>query len=98
MAPQGISTDSEVANSEIEKTANFIVEKKVKAIFAESTTNPQRMEKLREVVKSKGFDVTVVQGEDKELFSDSLAPQGSKGDTFIDMYKHNVDLIVDNLK
>lgn len=98
MAPQGISTDSEVANAEIEKTANFIVEHKIKSIFAESTTNPQRMEKLKEVVKSKGFDVNVIEGEDKELFSDSLAPQGSKGDTFIDMYKHNVDLIVDNLK
>ena len=97
-APQGVSTDSEVANKDIEDTVNFIVENKIKAIFAESTTDPMRMEKLKEAVKTKGFDVDVVSGEGKELFSDSLAPQGQAGDSYIDMYKHNVDLIVENLK
>lgn len=97
-APQGVSTDSEVANKDIEDTVNFIVENKIKAIFAESTTDPMRMEKLKEAVKTKGFDVEVVSGEGKELFSDSLAPQGQAGDTYIDMYRHNVDLIVENLK
>ena len=97
-APQGVSTDSEVANKDIEDTVNFIVDKKVKAIFAESTTDPMRMEKLREAVKAKGFDVKVVSGEGQELFSDSLAPLGQDGDKYIDMYRHNVDLIVENLK
>lgn len=97
-APQGVSTDSEVANKDIEDTVNFIVKNKVKAIFAESTTDPMRMEKLKEAVKAKGFDVKVVSGEGKELFSDSLASEGQVGDNYIDMYKHNVDLIVENLK
>lgn len=97
-APQGVSTDSEVANKDIEDTVNFIVENKIKAIFAESTTDPMRMEKLKEAVKAKGFNVEVVSGEGKELFSDSLAPQGQAGDSYIDMYRHNVDLIVENLK
>lgn len=98
IAPQGVSTDSEVANQDIEKTANLIVEHGIKAIFVESTTNPERMEKLHEVCKSKGFDVQVVSGEGQELYSDSLAPLGQKADNFIDMYRHNVDLIVDHLK
>lgn len=98
VAPQGVSTDSEVANKDIEKTVDFIVTHKVKAIFAESTTDPARMEKLREIAKAKGFDVKVVQGENQELYSDSLAPKGMPGDTFIDMYRHNVKLITDNLK
>lgn len=97
-APQGVSTDSEVATSDINETVDFIVKNKVKAVFAESTTDPARMEKLKEAVAKKGFDVKVVKGEGQELFSDSLAPEGSEGDTFIGMYKHNVKLIVDNLK
>ncbi len=97
-APQGVSTDSEVANKDIEDTVNFIVKNKVKAIFAESTTDPMRMEKLKEAVKAKGYDVKVVSGEGQELFSDSLASEGQVGDNYIDMYKHNVDLIVENLK
>ena len=47
VAPQGVSTNSEVANADIEKTADFIVSHKVKAVFAESTTNPERMKKLQ---------------------------------------------------
>ena len=98
VAPQGVSTNSEVANADIEKTADFIVDHKVKAVFAESTTNPERMKKLQEIVQSKGFDVEIVGGEGNELFSDSLAPAGQKGDTFIDMYRFDVDLIVSHLK
>ncbi len=98
VAPQGVSTDSEVANKDLEDTVDFIVEHKVKAIFAESTTDPARMEKLKEACKAKGFDVKVVKGDGNELFSDSLAPEGEDGDTYIAMYKHNIKLITDNLK
>lgn len=98
VAPQGVSTDSEIANQDIEKTAQFIVDHKIKAIFSESTTNPERMKKLQEVVKAKGFDVKAVSGKNKELFSDSLAQKGEKGDTYIEMYRHNVNLIYENLK
>ena len=97
-APQGVSTDTEVANKDIEDTVNFIVDHKIKAIFSESTTDPARMKKLQEACKAKGFDVKVVSGEGQELFSDSLAPVGQTGDNFIDMYRHNVDLITNNLK
>lgn len=98
VAPQGVSTDSEVANKDLDDTVNFIVEHKVKAIFAESTTDPARMEKLKEACKAKGFDVKVVSGEGNELFSDSLAPEGEDGESFVDMYRHNVKLITENLK
>lgn len=96
-APQGISTESEVDNKSMIETVNLIVDNKVKAIFTESTTSPERMEKLQEAVKAKGFEVKIVTGEGKELFSDSLAPKGETGDTFIEMYKHNIRLIVSNL-
>lgn len=97
-APQGVSTDAELSTNEMAETAKFIVDHKVKAIFAESTTDPARMEKLRESCKAKGFDVKVVKGDGQELFSDSLAPKGQKGDSYIEMVKTNVNLIVSNLK
>ncbi|HFH9836760.1 TPA: zinc ABC transporter substrate-binding protein [Streptococcus suis] len=97
-APQGISTESEVANSDMIETVNMILEHGIKAVFTESTTSPERMEKLQEAVKAKGGQVEVVTGEGKELFSDSLAPEGEDGATFIDMYKHNINLMVQYLK
>lgn len=98
MAPQGVSTDAELSTNDMAKTAQFIVDHKVKAIFAESTTDPARMEKLKESCASKGFEVKVIKGEGQELFSDSLAPAGQKGDSYIDMVRMNVDLMVNNLK
>ncbi|MDO4594594.1 MAG: zinc ABC transporter substrate-binding protein [Tissierellia bacterium] len=98
VSPQGVSTESEVSNKDIDNVVNEIVDHKVKAIFAESTTDPQRMEKIKEAAKSKGVDVNVVSGDEDELFSDSLAKEGNDGDNYIDMYKHNVDLISENLK
>lgn len=97
-APQGISTESEVANSDMIKTVDLIIDHKIRAIFTESTTNPDRMKKLQEAVKAKGGQVSVVTGHGKELFSDSLAPEGEDGDSYVDMYKHNIKLIVEHLK
>ncbi len=97
-APQGVSTDSEVAISDMTETVDFIVDNEIKAIFAESTTDPARMRKLQEEVRSKGFNVKVVEGEGHELFSDSMAAEGQDCDTFSKMYKHNVDLMNENLK
>lgn len=96
-APQGISTDSEVSNNQIQKTADIIVDNNVKAIFVETTTNPDRMRRIQEVVASQGGEVELV-GEGNELLSDSLAKEGENGDTFLSMYRHNIDIIVEHLK
>lgn len=98
VAPQGISTQSEASNADISAIASFIVEHEVPAIFAESTTDPARMKRIQEAVSAAGGEVTVVSGEGQELFSDSLTSEGQEGDTYIDMFKHNVSLIVSNLK
>jgi len=46
MAPQGVTTESEVSNKDLEDTAQFIADHKIKAVFAESTTNPERIGKI----------------------------------------------------
>lgn len=93
-APQGISTDSEVSNQQIGETVDFIIKNNVPAIFVESTTNPDRMKKLQEAVKAKGGNVEVVNKAEEVLFSDSLAPIGQNGDTYISMYQHNLNIII----
>lgn len=56
------------------------------------------MQRLKEIVESEGHNVEVVSGADVALLSDSLAASGEDGDTFIDMYKRNIDIIVEHLK
>lgn len=96
-APQGISTEAEVSNDSIIQTVEFIIEHQVPAIFLDTTSNPQAMEKLQEGVSQLGGEVIVVGGEGNALYSDSLAPSGQANDNYIDMYKHNISLIVNHL-
>lgn len=97
-APQGFSTESEVSNREITDIAQLIIDNEIPAIFVETTSNPNRMQRLKEIVESEGHNVEVVSGADVALLSDSLAASGEDGDTFIDMYKRNIDIIVEHLK
>ncbi|WP_020006720.1 metal ABC transporter solute-binding protein, Zn/Mn family [Salinicoccus albus] len=96
-APQGISTESEVSNSVINETADIIIENNISAIFVETTTNPDQMRRLEEIVNSRGQEVEVVSGEDEALYSDSLGEAGEAGETYIGMYEHNIDTIVNHL-
>lgn len=97
-APQGFSTDSEVSNNQIQETADLITNNNIKAIFVETTTNPDRMSRLQEIVASEGGEVEIISGDSRELLSDSLAPEGNPGDTYLTMYRHNINIIADHLK
>ncbi len=63
----------------------------VKAVFSESDLPPRTA-----VAIGTEAGVTVVAGEDS-LFGDSLGPPGSGAETYLDMMRHNTEVIVANL-
>lgn len=91
---QGISTDAEAGTADVSDLANFIVKRRIKAIFVESSVPPKTIEALQAAVKAKGFDVAI----GGELYSDSLGDSASGADTYILTVKANIDTIVDALK
>ena len=91
---QGISTASEAGTSDVRELANFIVDRKIKAVFVESSVPKKNIEALKEAVKAKGFDVKI----GGELYSDSLGDVSTKAETYIGTFKSNIDTIVDALK
>lgn len=92
-AIQGISTESEASAGDIKKLADFLVETKVKAVFIESSVPRKTIDALVEACKAKGHDVKI----GGELLSDSLGDSESDN-TYVKMYRHNIDTIVDALK
>lgn len=91
---QGISTVSEAGLADMSKLVGFIRDKKVPAIFVESSVPHQAIERISQ-------DAGVKIG--GELFSDAMGTPGQmeKGHdlgTFQGMIRHNVDAIVDALK
>ena len=91
---QGLSTATEASVKDVQKMSAFILENNIKAIYVESSVPKRTVEALQESVKSKGATV----GIGGTLYSDALGNVGTPQGTYIGMYKHNVNTIVDGLK
>ena len=70
------------------------MERKIKAIFVESSVPRKGIEALQEAVKAQGFEVEI----GGELYSDSTGDAGTDDETYIGTFKANIDTIIDALK
>jgi manganese/zinc/iron transport system substrate-binding protein len=87
---QGISTATEAGAADVQNLAQFIAERKIPAIFVESSVPPRSIEALQAAVKAKGHNVNI----GGQLFSDALGSAGTPEGTYIGMVRHNIDTIV----
>jgi len=91
---QGLSTATEAGVQDVQKLASFIIDKKVKAIFVESSVPKRTIEALQAAVISTGHDVAI----GGTLYSDALGNAGTVEGTYIGMFEFNVNTIVNALK
>ena len=90
---QGISTDSEASVADIRNLSKTITERKIPAVFLETSISPRYMRALQASVKARGFDVDI----GGSLYSDSMGSLGTEEGTYIGMFKSNVDTVVESL-
>lgn len=91
---QGISTEAEASIKDIETLVKLIVDRKVKAVFVESSVNPRNLKSIIEGCAARGHTVTI----GGELFSDAMGERGTPSGAYGGMIDHNVDTIVRALK
>ena len=90
---QGLSTEDEIGLSDIERTIDLLVERRVPAVFVESSINPKSIEAVIEGAKERGVHVKL----GGELFSDAMGDAGTEEGTYIGMFRHNVNTIFEAL-
>jgi manganese/zinc/iron transport system substrate-binding protein len=90
---QGISTASEAGTADVQVLAKLIVEKKIPAIFIESSVPVRYIEALQAAVRSRGFEVQI----GGSLYSDALGNPDTPEGTYLGMVRHNIDTIVGSL-
>ena len=90
---QGISTATEAGTADVRKLAQFIADRKIPAIFVESSVPRQSIEAVQAAVQARGFEVQI----GGELFSDAMGNPNTKEGTYIGMVQHNIDTISDGL-
>lgn len=86
---QGISTESEAGLKDLEDLVNFIVERRLPAVFVESSVADKNVRALVEGAQARGHQV-VIGG---TLFSDAMGLEGSYEGTYLGMIDHNVSTI-----
>jgi len=91
---QGLSTATEAGVKDVQKLAQFIITKKVKAVFIESSVPKRTIEALQAAVKAQNHNVSI----GGTLYSDALGNANTIEGTYIGMFKYNVNTIVNALK
>lgn len=86
---QGLSTESEAGVQRINELVDKLVDRKVKAVFVESSVSRKNIDALIEGAQSRGHNV-IVGG---ELFSDAMGASGSYEGTYVGMLDHNITTV-----
>ena len=88
IAPQGVSTESEVSARDVAKIITQIRKQKIPAVFLENVTD-ERL--LRRIGEESGARVG------GRLYSDALTDEKGPAPTYLDMMRHNVKQLAEAL-
>jgi manganese/zinc/iron transport system substrate-binding protein len=93
---QGVSTASEASGRDVQSLADIIGQRKVKAVFAETSVADKGLKAVLLTVEKKygGFRCVLAK---ESLYSDALGEPNEPAGTYIGMVRHNVRAIVSAL-
>lgn len=85
----GITTESEAGVDDINALVDFLVQKRIPAVFIESSVNSRNIEAVIEGAARRGWKVRI----GGTLFSDAMGPSGTYEGTYVGMLDHNATVI-----
>jgi manganese/zinc/iron transport system substrate-binding protein len=86
---QGITTESEAGVADVNALVDFLVDRKIAAIFVESSVSDKSLKAVIEGAAQRGWEVKV----GGELFSDAMGAAGTYEGTYVGMLDHNATTI-----
>lgn len=89
-AIQGLSTESEASVRDVENLVALLVERRIPAVFAESSISDRNVRALIAGAAARGHTVAL----GGSLYSDAMGPAGTPEGTYLGMIEHNVRTIV----
>lgn len=93
-AIQGISTVAEATTDDIDRIAQLLADRGIRAVFVESSVPRKTIDAVVAAAERKGASVEV----GGELFSDAAGDEGTPEGTYLGMLEHNVDALVEGLR
>lgn len=89
-AIQGLSTESEAGVRDIENLVTLLVDRRIPAVFTESSISDRNIRALIAGAQARGHTVTL----GGSLYSDAMGPADTKQGTYLGMIEHNIRTIV----
>lgn len=89
---QGSSTSAEFGVRDVKEMVDYIIENNIPAIFPENITSDQALRALVQGCEKRGYSLKIAE----ELYSDALGD--GKAETFVGMFRANLETIVEALK
>lgn len=86
---QGISTESEAGLNRISALVDMLVDRRLPAVFVETSVSDRNIRALVEGAAAQGHEVRI----GGSLFSDAMGPEGTYEGTWFGMIDHNVTTI-----
>jgi manganese/zinc/iron transport system substrate-binding protein len=90
---QGISTVAEFGLRDVTNLVDFIIARKIKAIFVETSVSEKSINAVVEGCRTKNWQVQI----GGSLYSDALGEEGTPEGTYIGMVNSNVKTIIESL-
>lgn len=95
---QGVSTASEVGTAQRHALAQKLGERRIPAVFTETSVAPDGLKAvLDDVAEKYKLHVQLIGGDDA-LYSDALGEPGSPAGTYVGMIRHNARVIAEALR
>ena len=89
MGIQGISTESEAGLEDINRLVEMLVQRKIPAVFVETSVADKNVRALIEGANARGWNVEI----GGWLFSDAMGASGTYEGTYLGMIDHNVTIV-----
>lgn len=93
-APEGLAPDSQLSATDIQEIIRHLKNYHIRVIFPESNISRDSIRKIVQAAKEKGIDVKIAM---TSLYADAMGKEGSDGDTYLKMIKHNAKTIASYL-
>lgn len=94
-APEGLAPESQISASDIQFIIDYLAKYQIHVVFPESNVSQDSIRKIVLAGKEKGLELTIATD---YLYGDAMGSEGSDGDTYLKMIRHNAAVIEKYLK
>jgi len=94
-APEGLAPESQISASDIQFIIDYLAKYQIHVVFPESNVSQDSIRKIVLAGKEKGLELTIATD---YLYGDAMGSEGSDGDTYLKMIRHNAAVIAKYLK